>query len=386
MNYMNAGLKLATLTLAAAVSLTGCSSERPHAAPSPETMRNVSVLAVQRGTVPDLVEAVGTVHSVQSSDLASQMMGNIVEIRVREGDRVQRGQVLVVIDDAQPRSALDRATAAVTAAQQQLAAADSDLALAESTLKRYRTLYDRKSVSPQEFDEVKARQQSALARRDVAQADHAQAKAALAQGHASLDYTRIRAPFDGIVTGKKADAGSLASPGMPILTVEGVGRYRLEVTVNENDLRYVRIGQSVPVMIDALDNAELKGQIKGDLKGDFKGKINEIVPAADASTRSFLVKVDLPADTRLRSGLFGRVEFSRGDRSSLLIPRTAVVERGQLQGVFVLGQDMVASLRYVTLGKPSGSTIEVLAGLQSGEVLVAKPGELDLNGKRIGAE
>src|SRR5438094_3438684 len=109
--------------------------------------------------------------------------------------------------------------------------------------------------------------------------------------------------------------------------------------------------------IDALDNAELKG------------KISEIVPAADASTRSFLVKVDLPADIRLRSGLFGRVEFSRGDRTSLLIPRTAVVERGQLQGVFVLDQNKVASLRYVTLGKPSGSDVEILAGLQSGEFL-----------------
>ncbi|HEY3616441.1 MAG TPA: efflux RND transporter periplasmic adaptor subunit [Candidatus Sulfotelmatobacter sp.] len=378
MNVMNASLKLATLTLAA-VTMTGCSNEGPHAAPSPETVRNVSVLAVQSGTVPDLAEAVGTVRPVQSSDLSSQMMGNIVAIRVREGDRVQRGQVLAVIDDAQPRAALDRATAAVTAAQQQLNAADSELALAASTLKRYQALYERKSVSPQEFDEVKARQQSALARRDMAQADQAQTKAALAQGHASLDYTRIRAPFDGIVTGKKADAGSLASPGMPILTVEDVRRYRLEVTVNENDLRYVRIGQSVPIMIDALDNTELKGQTKG--------KINEIVPAADASTRSFLVKVDLPADTKLRSGLFGRVEFSRGDRSSLLIPRSAVVERGQLQGVFVLDQNKVANLRYVTLGKPSGSsTIEVLAGLQNGEFLVAKPGELDLNGKRIEAE
>lgn len=379
MNSMNAALKLitltlATLTLASAVGLAGCSSERPHAAPSAETMRNVPVLAVQRGTVPDLVEAVGTVRAAQSSDLASQMMGTIVEIRVREGDRVRRGQVLVAIDDAQPRAALDRATAAVTAAQQQLAAADSDLSLAESTLKRYQTLYDRKSVSPQEFDEVKARQQSALARRDMLQADQTQAKAALAQARASLDYTRIRAPFDGIVTAKKADTGSLATPGMPVLTVEDVRRYRLEVTVNENDLRYVRIGQSVPLVIDALDNAE------------WQGKIDEIVPAADASTRSFLVKVDLPADMRLRSGLFGRMEFSRGDRTSLLIPRTAVVERGQLQGVFVLDENKIASLRYVTLGKPSGSAIEVLAGLQSGEFLVAKPGELDLNGKRIEAE
>jgi RND family efflux transporter MFP subunit len=320
------------------------------------------------------MEAVGTVRAAQTSDLSSQIMGTIVEIRVREGDRVQRGQVVAAIDDAQPRAALDRATAAVSAARQQLVAADSDLALAESTLKRYQTLYDRKSVSPQEFDEVKTRQQSALARRDMSQADHAQAKAALAQAHVALDYTRIRAPFDGVVTAKKADVGFLASPGMPILTVEDARRHRLEVTINENDIRYVRIGQSVPVLVDTLDNTELHG------------KINEIVPTADASTRSFLVKIDLPADKTLRSGLFGRAEFSRGNRPSLLIPRTAVVERGQLQGVFVLDQNKVASLRYVTLGKPSGSAIEVLAGLQSGEVLVAKPGELDLNGKRIEAE
>ena len=126
MNDMNVALKLATLTLAAAASLTGCSNEQVQAAPSPETIRNVSVLPVQARTVPDLVEAVGTVRAVQSSDLSSQMMGTIVEIRVREGDRVQRGQLLVVIDDALPRAALNRATAAVTAAQQQLAAALPD--------------------------------------------------------------------------------------------------------------------------------------------------------------------------------------------------------------------------------------------------------------------
>ena len=106
----------------------------------------------------------------------------------------------------------------------------------------------------------------------------------------------------------------------------------------------------------------------------------------DAASRTFLVKIELPADARLRSGLFGRAQFSRGERQALLIPRSAVVERGQLQGVFVLDQNKIANLRYVTVGKPSGSDIEVLAGLQNGERLVTKPGELDLNGKRVEAE
>jgi RND family efflux transporter MFP subunit len=374
MNGMNTRPRLSLLLVLAVGSLAGCSSEQTRTTPSPETVRNIDVLAVQQASVPDLLEAVGTVRAAQTSDAASQMMGNIVEIRAHEGDHVQRGQVLAVIDDSQPRAAVDRATAADLAAQQQLVEAESDLGLAESTLKRYQNLYERKSVSPQEFDEVKARQQAALARRDMARAGQGQAQAALNQARTSLDYTRIRAPFDGVVTEKKADSGTLASPGMPIFTVEDVRRYRLEATVNESDLRYVRTGQQVSVAIDALDNAGLKGRVV------------QIVPAADPASRTFLVKIELPTDARLRSGLFGRALFSRGERQALLIPRSAVVERGQLQGVFVLDQNRVVSLRYITLGKPSGSEIEVLTGLQGGERLVAKPDAVDLNGKRVEAE
>jgi multidrug efflux system membrane fusion protein len=370
MNRINTKRRLSFLVLLA-VNLAGCSYEKTRTAPSPETVRNIPVLAVQQASVPDLLEAVGTVRAAQTSDAASQMMGNIVAIRAHEGDHVQRGQVLAVIDDSQARAGVDRATAADLAAQQQLVGAESDLALTESTLKRYQTLFEKKSVSPQEFDEVKAREQAALARRDMAKAGQAQAQAALSQARTSLDYTRIRAPFEGVVTEKKSDSGTLASPGMPLFIVEDVRRYRLEATVNENDLRYVRIGQQVSVAIDAIDNSELNGRVV------------QIVPAADAASRTFLVKIDLPTDTHLRSGLFGRAEFSRGDRQALLIPRSAVVERGQLQGIYVLDQNKVASLRYITLGKPSGAEVEVLAGLQDGEQLVAKPGAVDLNGKRI---
>jgi RND family efflux transporter MFP subunit len=374
MNRKHAGLKLGSLMIATIIGLSGCSSERQPAAAPAEILRNISVLAVQQANVPDLLDATGTVRAAQTSDLASQMMGNIVEVRVHEGDLVQRGQVLALIDDSQPRAALDRANAADMAAQQQVIAGDSDLALTESTLKRYQNLYEKKSVSPQEFDEVKSRQQAALAHRDMAKAGQAQAHAALAQARASLDYTRIRAPFDGIVAGRKADPGTLASPGMTIFTVEDLHRYRLEASVNENDLHYVRIGQQVSVAVDALDNVELKG------------KVAQIVPAADAASRTFLVKIELPANARLRSGLFGRVQFLRGIRQALLIPRSAIVERGQLQGVFVLDRNRVASLRYITLGKPSASSVEVLAGLQDGEQVAVQPGERDLNGKRVEVE
>ncbi|MFZ0293119.1 MAG: efflux RND transporter periplasmic adaptor subunit [Candidatus Sulfotelmatobacter sp.] len=374
MNRMNTALKFGALIAAALLGLNSCSTERAANVPSAETVHNASVLAAQQVNIPNVLEAVGTVRAVQTSDAASQMMGNIVEIRVHEGDKVESGQVLAVIDDSQPRAELDRATAADAAARQLLVEADSDLALAESTLKRYQTLFEKKSVSPQEFDEVKARQQAAGARRDMAKAGQAQAQAALRQARTSLDYTRIRAPFDGVVTQKKADSGTLASPGMPIFTIEDVRRYRLEATLNEDDFRYVRTGEQVSVVIDALDGVGLKS------------KVVEIVPAADPASRTFLVKIALPVDARLRSGLFGRVQFSRGEREALMIPSSAVVERGQLQGIYVLDQNEVASLRYITLGKPSGAEIEVLAGLQDGERLVTKPGAVNLDGKRIEAQ
>lgn len=349
----------------------GCFNERQSVSAVPETVRNVSLVSAQSASIADVIEAVGTLRAAETSQLAAQMMGNIVEIRVREGDHVQRGQVLAVIDDAQPRAALDHATATDMAAQQEISSSESDLSLAEATFKRYQTLYERKSVSPQEFDEIKARYQAAQARREMARAGQSQAEAALQQARTALSHAHIVAPFDGLVTEKKADVGTLASPGMPIFTIEDLRRYRLEATVNETDLHFVRQGQPVSVSIDAIGDRELKG------------KVVEIVPAADPGSRTFLVKIELPSDPALRSGLFGRAQITRGERTALLVPRTAIVERGQLQGIYVLDQNRIAGLRYITLGRPSAQQVEVLAGLQLGEMLVGDPGGRELSGKKI---
>lgn len=365
---------LSFLVIFLSATLPGCRSEQPPPNAAPETISGVSVIVAHEATVPDWLEAVGTVRAVQTAQVSSQTMGNILEIRAREGDRVEAGQVLAAIDDAQPRAAMDQATAALNAAQKDVAAADSDFALAGTTLKRYQQLYDKKSVSPQEFDEVKAHYQSAEARRDMAQAGQAQSNAALEQARISLGYTRVRAPFSGIVTAKMSEAGTLASPGMPLFTIEDTRNYRLEATVDESDIHLVRIGQAASVTIDSLGTANVPG------------KVTEIVPAADSSSHSFLVKIGLPADARLRSGLFGRVHFVRGERRSLLIPRSSIIERGQLSGIYVVGGNQIAELRYITLGANSGDNTEVLAGLKSGETFVAAPADRELGGKRIAAQ
>jgi RND family efflux transporter MFP subunit len=351
--------------------LESCASQPRAAAAVPETVSNVSVITAQEAKFPDWLEVVGTVRAAQTSEISSQAMGNIVEIRAHEGDHVRLGQTLAVLDDAQPRAAVQQAEAASAAAKHEVSAADSELTLAAATLKRYQQLYDKKSVSPQEFDEVKTRFQSTEARHDMALAEVSEANAALAQARTSLGYTRVRAPFAAVVTEKMAEAGVLASPGMPLFTLEDTRNFRLEVTVDESDIHLVRESQVVRVSIDALGNLPLSGRVV------------QIVPAADPASRSFLVKIGLPADTRLRSGLFGRADFPRGERAALLIPRSAIAERGQLEGVYVLDASKIAELRYVTVGKISGDAIEVLSGLQPGETIVAAPGNRELGGKRI---
>ena len=103
----------------------------------------------------------------------------------------------------------------------------------------------------------------------------------------------------------------------------------------------------------------------------ISGKVVQIVPAADPASRSFTVKIELPANPQIRSGLFGRAQFPRGERESILVPQTALLHRGQLDAVYVVDKDEIASLRYITLGKPTGNDVEVLSGLDSGERVVA---------------
>ncbi|HKC72507.1 MAG TPA: efflux RND transporter periplasmic adaptor subunit, partial [Terriglobales bacterium] len=296
------------------LTLAACSSEPRTVSAAPETVTGVQLLTVQRATVPDWLEAVGTLQAAQTSQLSSQITGTIVEMRVKEGDRMRRGEVLAVLEDAQPQAAVQQATAAENAAAQEIVAADSDYTLAEATFKRYQDLYNKKSVSPQEFDEVKAREQAASARRQLARAGMAQAQAALSQARTTLGYTRVRAPFDGMVTEKRADQGTLASPGMVLLVMEDQHRFRLEASVDEGNIHLVKLGQAVPVTLDSLPGAE------------FSARVAQIVPAADPASRSFVVKVELPADARLRSGLFGRAHIARGERQAILLPRSAVLD------------------------------------------------------------
>ncbi|MGA8874774.1 MAG: efflux RND transporter periplasmic adaptor subunit [Candidatus Korobacteraceae bacterium] len=355
-------------------TLTACSGEKPATLIPPETVAGITLFTAQRTTVPDYTEATGTVRAAQSAQLSSQVMGAITRLNVREGDQVRRGEVLITIDAAQQRSAYDSANAGLSASQQSIAAADADYALAEATMNRYQMLFDKKSVSPQEYDEVKTRLAAAKARRDAARAGQTQAEAGVAEASTAIGFTKIRAPFDGLVVAKLADAGAMAAQGVPLLTIEDPSRFRLEALLDEGQIGTVRLGEAVPVVLDSLGDQTIAG------------KVVQIMPMADPASRTFTVKIDLPANPQIRSGLFGRARFPRGERESILVPQSALVHRGQLDAVYVVDKDQIASLRYITLGRPSGSDVEVLSGLGNGERIVEQPRERELSGKQIGAK
>ena len=357
--------------IAALAALSGCTTQRNLAAVPAETVSGLHTLKLCEAAVPELLQATGTVRSWRTAPLAAQVMATVVTVNVREGDQVRRGQLLITTDGSQFLASTNRSQAAQQASEHEIAAAQSDLDLARANFNRLQYLYDKDIISAREYDQAKAQLQSTTARLDLARANHEQASATLNQDKILLSFTRILAPFDGVITERHVDPGALATPGMPLLTVEQLGHYRLEVTVDEGDLKYVRLGETVPVTLDAFNG------------GTLAGKIVQIVPAADPTSRSFTVKLDLPANSGLHSGMFGRASFSRGNKQAIMVPRTAVVERGQLQSVYVIGEKSVATFRYVTLGTQTQDHVEVLSGLMPQETIIADPGGRDLAGRRI---
>jgi len=373
----------------------------------PETSQNMPIVegakieTVQPTSVDDYYEAVGTVRARNSSVVAARIMGTIVALHVREGDTVRAGQTLIEIESREAgiqvqkaqagvretQDALDEVDRNIRAAESAREAARANEKLANTTFNRYQTLFARRSVSPQEFDEVRAKLEVASAERERAerllQATTArrkqvlaridQAKADVSNARVYVSYARLTSPINGIVVSKQTDVGYLATPGAPLLTIENSSRYQLEVSVEESRLGTIHLHDQAELQIEALGNTQLSGSVE------------EIVPAADPNSRSYIVKVGLPnvADAPLRSGVYGKARFISGQRQALAIPKTAISQRGQLTGVFVVDQSGLARLRLIKTGKEFGERVEVLSGLNTGEQVVMEGPATIQDGTRV---
>lgn len=398
--------RIALIVFLSLTALTvSCSRKQEAATEKPPSVSDAGIEKVTLAAVEDFYEATGTVRARTTSVLSSKVVGSVVAMHVHEGERVRAGQVVAEIDNrdagAQAQKAragqreaqegveeIDRNTRAAEAAK---TAAEANLTLATLTFNRYKMLLERRSVSPQEFDEAQAKfrvaaaevdraaklHQSFQARRNQVLARIDQAKADVAGADIVVSYARITSPINGVVTAKTGEVGLMATPGSPLITIEDDSHYRLEVAVEESRLGLIRLGDSVQVKIDALGDEAINGRVA------------ELAPAADPLSRSYSVKIDLPEAGRanhpglLRTGLYGKARFIIGQKQAIAVPQKAVVERGQLVGVYVVGANGIARLRLIKTGKTIGDRVEVLAGLSDGERIVVGRVEAVGDGSKV---
>lgn len=338
-------------------------------------------------TQPFFYEAVGTITPRTASTIAGKLMGTVKEVRVEEGALVRKGDVLVVLDQRQVSAQLRQAEAALSEARRAEASALSAresaataAKLAEGTYNRYLQLMQDNSASRQEFDEVEAKYrqaESALTQTSamLEAAGHRvqQAKAGVSGARVSKKDATVLAPYDGKITAKMIDEGDLASPGTPFFGMEKEGVYCADLVLPEQHIGSIHLDQLVMVTIPAL----------GD--GAFEGRVGRIVPTANERSRSFQVKVALPEDPSIRSGMFARVKIPVGESGMLLIPSRAVLQRGQLTGIYLVDGEQIARFRLIRIGKTFGDSAEVLSGLKDGDRFVVSPPPTMVDGARVEA-
>lgn len=324
-----------TLFLAAAF-LTGCGPQPETETVAPQLPpAEVRVAPARPSSEPVTREVVGTVRSKQRATIEARVAGRIAELRVTAGQMVRAGELLARIEAIEIQARLDQAIA-----QEAQAARD---------LERFSRLVDQGAVTRQEFDAAQSRARTTTA--------------AVTEARTILGYLEITAPFAGVITRKLADTGDQAAPGKPLLELEDPTALRLEADVSEALIQTLALEQALAVRLEHLP-------------GPLTGRISEIAPTADAASRTFLVKLDLPTTPGVRAGQFGRVAVPVENAGSLLVPADALIRRGQLEYVFVVGEN-IARLRLVRTGGASGGQVEVLAGLDPDEVVViSKPSQL----------
>lgn len=308
-----------------------------------ETPVSVSTITVAPQTIDATVTAAGALFSKNTSVLSSKVMGKVTYLGVTEGDHVGQGKLLLKIESGEIAAQAYQAQAAYNNAKLQF--------------DRIKTLFDEHASTQMEMDQATMGIQIA--------------EAGLNAAKAMDSYTTITAPISGQIVEKRINLGEMALPGQPILKIEDNKNLRLEVTVNEQDIRNVLIGKAVRVQIDALPGKE------------FNAKVAMVVPASDVRTHSFVVKIDLPAGNGLITGMYGKAFFSIGRHEAIVLPKSAVVDLSGISGVYVVSSDGNAIFQMVQLGNEHGNMVEVQAGLKKGDRVITDNTLGRIEGRKI---
>ncbi len=299
----------------------------------------VAVFVAEETTPLRQVEIMASVEAAESASIAARISGNITELPVNLGAKVEQGDTLVVISAGEIRAKVNQAQA--------------QLDQAERNLKREQNLLQKNAATP---ESVKTLEES----KKIAEAAYREART-------MLDYTTITAPFAGVITSKNANVGDLATPGKTLLEMENESSLQVIADVPEALVLGLKINDELPVKIEA---AGL----------EISGTITEIAPTADPRSRTAPIKLQIPSSPKIRSGQFARVSLPGTTGTAIMIPRKSVRPFGQLERVF-LAQDDVARLQLIKTGLVDGDQVEVLSGISAGDRIVMSE-SLELNDGR----
>lgn len=308
----------------------------------------LAVAPVQYREVVQTYSADGLVEAVRQSTVSAQIGGRVKEINFDVGDRVNKGQVILRIDERE-------AVQALAGSQAQVLQAQANMHNAQAAYERARQLFAQKFISQAALDKAQADYKIALAQAAASEASTGQAS--LAHG-----YTAVIAPYSGIVAARLVEVGELVMPGKPLMTGFDPSEMRVVASVPQDKL--VDIGAHPEAMVEAPS-----------LDRWIKPASITLQPVADARTHSTQVRVYLPKDEAgVYPGMFVRTHFAIGKASRLVIPASAVLRRGEVVAVYVVGENETVKLRQVRLGEAAADgSVEVLAGLSQGEKVALDP-------------
>ena len=349
----------AFLYIAALSVLTSCSSGTKKQ----EAERAVSVKTYYPvRTNSDEISISGIVSAKQTAVISTKIMGYIDKIYVKQGDVVRQGQPLMMINSSELNAKNVQAAAMITEA----AAAAKD---AQKDYQRYLALHEQKSVSDKELENIALRNTSANAHLQMARQGLKEVKSMLA-------YAYIRAPFSGVVTQKMVDEGTIANPGMPLLSVEQSGDMNITASVPENYVTQVRLGDKVSVDIKSIDTT-------------IDGVVSELSPSATMTGGQYAMKVSVNLNSRakLRAGMYAGIRIPNktvtDGSSQILARKSSILTKDQLTGVYVAGKDNRAILHWVRLGNEIGDQVVVMSGLTETDRVIENANVKLFNGQKI---
>ena len=327
---------VAPLTVAAAVR---AETEQVPGAKSLETM----LVTAQATPTERLLD--GTVEAVNQSTVSAQTAGRVSAVYVDVNDVVEAGALIMRIRSTEQVANLTQAQAAL----QEATAREAE---AQTRYERIGDMYQRRVVAKATYDEASAARDAAVARLVAA-------RAGLEAAREGVSYTEVRAPYSGVVTQRHVQMGESVAPGTPLMTGASLDALRVVAEIPQSVIEQVRAVRKAAVYVDGrrIQSTGIR-----------------VFPAAQPETNTFRARIDLPPGPQgLAPGMFVKVGLVVGESDRLLVPRTAVVERSEMRGVYVVAPDGRVALRQVRLGHVRGERVEILAGLASGERVALDP-------------